>query len=133
MLLLILALVAAADEEPARFKKGPVLRLPFASADDVKKAGGKLVKAKVGKEGLELDGDGFEMETLMNIRAMRAGLKIAEVPSYESDRVYGISNLSAIRDGWRVLKTILRERFSAPEDTFGTSRFPSAIQIGTKQ
>src|SRR5262249_16938329 len=58
MLLLILAFVAAADEEPAKFKKGLALRLPFASADDVKKAGGKLVKAKVDKEGLELDGDG---------------------------------------------------------------------------
>jgi len=67
-------------------------------------------------DALELDSDGFEIETLMNIRALRAGLKIAEVPSFESDRVYGMSNLSAIRDGWRVLKTILRERFSAPRN-----------------
>lgn len=59
---------------------------------------------------LELDGEGFEIETLMNVRALRAGLKIAEVPSFEADRVYGHSNLRAIPDGWRVLKTILRER-----------------------
>lgn len=65
---------------------------------------------------LELDGDGFEIETLMNIRALRARLKIAEVPSYESYRIHGESNLSAIRDGWRVLKTILRERFSSPRN-----------------
>lgn len=65
---------------------------------------------------LELEGDGFEIETLMNIRALRAHLKIAEVPSFESDRVHGASNLRAIQDGWRVLKTILRERVSAPKN-----------------
>ncbi len=69
---------------------------------------------------LELEGDGFEIETLMNIRALRAGLKIIEVPSYESDRIYGVSNLRAIRDGWRVLKTIMRERFSAPKNRVAT-------------
>jgi glycosyltransferase involved in cell wall biosynthesis len=63
---------------------------------------------------MELESDGFEIETLMNIRALRAGFKIAEVPSYESDRVHGLSNLRAIRDGWRVLKTILRERSTPP-------------------
>lgn len=63
-------------------------------------------------EALDLDADGFEIETLMNIRALRARLKIAEVPSYESDRIHGTSNLRAIKDGWRVLKTIIRERRS---------------------
>ena len=67
-------------------------------------------------EALELDGEGFEIETLMNVRALRAGLKIAEVPSYESFRVHGESNLHAMRDGWRVLKTIFRERFSTPKN-----------------
>ncbi|HVU09924.1 MAG TPA: glycosyltransferase family 2 protein [Phototrophicaceae bacterium] len=67
-------------------------------------------------DALELDGEGFEIETLMNVRALRAGLKIAEVPSFESYRIYGDSNLSAIRDGWRILLTILRERFSTPKN-----------------
>ncbi len=61
---------------------------------------------------LELDGDGFEIETMMNVRALRAGLKIAEVPSFEAKRVYGAGRLRTIPDGWRVLKTIVRERFS---------------------
>lgn len=64
-------------------------------------------------EAMEVEADGFEIETLMNIRALRARLKVVEVPSFEHDRVYGSSNLKAIRDGWRVLKVILRERFSA--------------------
>jgi RNA polymerase sigma factor (sigma-70 family) len=52
---------------------------------------------------------GFEVETLMNIRAAKAGLKIHEVPSHESPRIFGTSNLHAVRDGWRILKVIIRE------------------------
>jgi len=61
---------------------------------------------------LALDCDGFEVETLMNIRALKAGLKVAEVPSFEADRIYGTSNLKTFPDGWRVLKTIVKERAS---------------------
>lgn len=59
---------------------------------------------------LALDCDGFEIETLMNIRAITAGLNIFEVPSFESPRVHGESNLNAVRDGMRILRTIASER-----------------------
>jgi glycosyltransferase involved in cell wall biosynthesis len=59
-------------------------------------------------------GDGFEIETLINIRIAAAGLAVAEVPSFESSRIYGVSNLSAFSDGIRVLRTILYERFIVP-------------------
>lgn len=62
---------------------------------------------------LDPDCDGFEIETLLNIRAAKAGLRVAEVPSFEDERVHGVSKLNARRDGWRVLKTIVRERVSA--------------------
>lgn len=55
-------------------------------------------------------GDGFEIETLINVRVANAGLRIAEVPSFERDRIHGESNLNAVRDGLRVLKTIRQER-----------------------
>ena len=58
---------------------------------------------------LALDGDGFEIESMMNVRALRAGLKVMEVPSFEFKRVYGEGRLKTIPDGWRVLKTILSE------------------------
>lgn len=58
---------------------------------------------------LNLDGDGFEIETMMNIRALALGLRVAEVPSFEQERIHGESNLRAIPDGWRVLKTIYKE------------------------
>jgi glycosyltransferase involved in cell wall biosynthesis len=60
---------------------------------------------------LNLDADGFEIETQMNIRALRAKLKIWEVPSFEAERIHGESYLRTMPDGWRVLKTILKERF----------------------
>lgn len=59
---------------------------------------------------LALDGDGFEIETMMNIRALRSGLRIVEVPSFEDRRVVGQGNLRTIPDGWRVLRTIWSER-----------------------
>lgn len=62
---------------------------------------------------LELDGDGFEIETMMNVRALYQGLKVAEVPSFESPRIFGTSNLHAWRDGLRVLRTLLKERVKA--------------------
>ncbi|GLW12357.1 hypothetical protein Misp01_74850 [Microtetraspora sp. NBRC 13810] len=64
---------------------------------------------------LDLDCAGFEVETLMNIRAARAGLRIQEVPSHERCRIHGESNLHVVRDGIRVLKTILREWRRHPE------------------
>jgi glycosyltransferase involved in cell wall biosynthesis len=59
---------------------------------------------------IEIDSDGFEIETLINIRMHVAGLKIKEVPSIEYQRIHGLSNLNAIRDGWRILKLILQEQ-----------------------
>ena len=59
---------------------------------------------------VEIDCDGFEVEALINIRMHQAGLKIAEVPSFEYQRIHGTSNLNTFKDGWRVLKTIVRER-----------------------
>jgi glycosyltransferase involved in cell wall biosynthesis len=63
-------------------------------------------------DALQIDCTGFEIETLMNIRAAKIGLKIHEIPSHERRRIFGASNLRAFRDGWRILKVIMRERFS---------------------
>ena len=57
-----------------------------------------------------VDCGGFEVETLLNVRILKAGLRVAEVGSFESERISGASNLRAVRDGCRVLRTIIRER-----------------------
>jgi len=63
-------------------------------------------------EHLHLSATGFEIEAEMTVRAMQAGLRIAEVPSVELPRRTGASNLHAIRDGIRVLRTVLRHHRS---------------------
>ena len=59
---------------------------------------------------IELTSDGFEIDTEMYIKAKKAGLKILEVPSIENTRVHGQGKLKSLPDGFRILKTIMRER-----------------------
>ena len=54
-------------------------------------------------------GDGFEIETVINCRFAAAGVEIVEVPSVEKLRMFGESNLNAVSDGLRVLKTLFTE------------------------
>jgi hypothetical protein len=60
-----------------------------------------------------LCGDGFEIETLIHMRVLEEGLRVAKVPGFEHPRIHGVSNLDAFRDGLRVLTTILVERHRA--------------------
>jgi len=73
---------------------------------------------------MRVDCDGFEVETLINVRIAKGGLVIHEVPSYERDRIHGRSNLHAVRDGVRVLRTIARERRSTRPRRSPPARFP---------
>ena len=66
---------------------------------------------------LRVDCDGFEVETLINVRVAKAGLIVHEVPSFEQVRLHGESNLNTVRDGTRVLRTIVRERLSTASET----------------
>jgi hypothetical protein len=60
-------------------------------------------------DGGKLWGDGFEIESMINIRAAADGMKIGEVGSIEHARIHGASNLNTFRDGARVLRTIFSE------------------------
>jgi len=79
---------------------------------------------------LSLTATGFEVETMMNIRAHRVGLRVAEVPSFEHRRVHGVGRLRTIPDGLRVLRTILAERFSRPERTGRSAQGQAPVEIG---
>lgn len=59
---------------------------------------------------LDLTSTGFEIETELTVRAVQAGLRIAEIPSLEMPRRSGRSSLRSIPDGYRVLQLLLRER-----------------------
>lgn len=73
-------------------------------------------------------GDGFEVETLIHVRAAKAQLAVAEVPSFEHARIHGVSNLNAFRDGARVLRTILTERRHGRR-TQGAAAAPDASRL----
>ena len=77
----------------------PVLDLPLANPEN-------------GSEQM-VAGDGFEIEAMIIGRFALSKAIIIEVPSYEHARYYGNTNLNAIRDGFRVLGTLLRDRLKA--------------------
>lgn len=81
---------------------------------------------------LRLDGDGFEIETMMNVRALRAGFKVAEVPSFEAKRIHGFSNLHTIKDGWCVLKTLFKERIKPHERCVADDMLPVLDRLSGK-
>ena len=56
---------------------------------------------------IEVDVTGFEVETRLMMMVASAGLSMVEVPSWEYNRVHGVSNLKAVGDGWRVLRSIV--------------------------
>jgi hypothetical protein len=66
-------------------------------------------------------GDGFEIETVINCRMAAGRVGIVEVPSVERKRLFGDSNLNAISDGIRVLRTIIAERRRARKSRLSTS------------
>jgi glycosyltransferase involved in cell wall biosynthesis len=78
--------------------------------------------------GCEFWGDGFEIETLINMRIAAANLTVVEVPSFEHARIHGASNLSALSDGLRVLRTILYERFTAPRQRQSSPARPTTSE-----
>lgn len=63
---------------------------------------------------LDLEADGFEIETEIVVKSLRADLRVAEVPSMEATRLHGRSNLRPIRDGIRVLKMLITARWHRP-------------------
>jgi glycosyltransferase involved in cell wall biosynthesis len=76
---------------------------------------------------LALTATGFEIEAEMTVRAMQAGLRIAEVPSLEMPRRAGKSNLHAIRDGVRVLDTVVGGRRSRRHQSAGQAEVVCAF------
>jgi len=75
---------------------------------------------------LRLAATGFEIEAEIVCRSIRQGLAICEVPSREAPRISGESKLHAFRDGYRVLRTVLRTSFWFPAPVADGRREPTA-------
>ena len=92
------------------------------SADFTELCYGFMALRRTSVPAMELASHGFEIETEIVVNSLRRGLRIAEIPSHESERLNGVSHLHPVRDGLRVLSTIVRARFSRPEpDGIGTA------------
>ncbi len=84
-----------------------------------------------------LENEGFEVEALLTVQTVLAGLSVREVPSFESARAYGSSNLRPVRDGLRILRIIMSERFrrtgaaASPSDGGPPARFGRVGRSGT--
>jgi len=50
--------------------------------------------------------DGFEIDSALYLQAVKARLRIVEVPSFEGYRFHGVGKLQTVPDGTRVLRTI---------------------------
>ncbi len=57
---------------------------------------------------LETESRGFDVETEQSILMKKIGLKVCEVPSYERSRRHGKSKLNTFRDGFLILKRIMK-------------------------
>ena len=96
------------------------------SADFTELCYGFMAMRRTSVPGMDLAADGFEIETEIVVNSLRRGMRIAEIPSHEAERLNGVSHLHAVRDGLRVLSTIVRARFSRLQsDQTGT---PSLAQ-----
>jgi glycosyltransferase involved in cell wall biosynthesis len=84
-------------------------------------------------DGTRIWGDGFEVETLINIRIARAGLDVTEVASYEHPRIHGVSNLNAFSDGRRVLRTILAEHNYYSRRRKALVESDSVVELSSRQ
>lgn len=78
---------------------------------------GYMALRRTAIESLRLVSDGFEIETEIVARAARQGLAIREVPSFEYPRRAGLSNLNAVRDGLRIVRTLVQVRVGRRRST----------------
>lgn len=73
--------------------------------------GFRAIKKEVFKK-LTLDAEGYAIEYQMSIRAMKAGLKIGEIPTFEGNRIGGRSKAKSIPVGLKVLRILIKEIFN---------------------
>jgi hypothetical protein len=86
---------------------------------------------------MALEIDGWAQEIVTNIRMVRYGMRVEELPAFEPQRIAGVAKLQTWSAGWTILRAILAERrhplaglgASAQRST-GTSRNqPMAIKV----
>jgi hypothetical protein len=73
--------------------------------------GFRVIKREV-FEKLNLQSDGYEIETEITVKGLRGGFAFKELPITVERRRFGASKLKLIADGRRIFRTILTTSFS---------------------
>jgi len=58
---------------------------------------------------LNIQAQRHDVEWELMAKALKAGLRIVEVPAFEAQRIHGKSHLSIVRDGWLIANAVFRE------------------------
>jgi glycosyltransferase involved in cell wall biosynthesis len=74
--------------------------------------GFRAYKKRVLKE-IRLESTGYEIETELTIKGLKNGFTVKEEPISCHRRTFGVSKLSALSDGMKILKNILKYAFTA--------------------
>lgn len=65
-------------------------------------------------EKMSLDADRFDIEAEITTKAGKLGLRVTEIPTIEDPRAHGKSRLKTWRDGYVILKRIMKEAWRRP-------------------
>jgi glycosyltransferase involved in cell wall biosynthesis len=76
--------------------------------------GFRAIKKEV-LEKMNLNSDGFEIESEITVKGLRNGFKFQEKPITCEKRQYDVSRLKIARDGQRILRTIIKSNFEKIE------------------
>lgn len=65
-------------------------------------------------EKMNIEADSFDFETEVTVKAGKLGLSMTTVPTIENARAYGKSRLKAYKDGFIILRRIIKEGLRNP-------------------
>jgi hypothetical protein len=88
------------------------------------------------RDSMALEIDGWAQEIVTNVRMVRLGRQVAEIPAFEPRRIAGVAKLGTWSAGWDILRAMLLERrralpaldgFSASLGNSGQRLVPVAV------
>jgi glycosyltransferase involved in cell wall biosynthesis len=87
--------------------------LAFGTKITDSQAGFRAISGEIAR-GLILSSVEYEIETEMLAKVLRAGHRVVEVPVTRYPRAAGATDFRRVRNGLRILRTIIKERFDIP-------------------
>ena len=74
-------------------------------------------------DSLNLQSDGYEIETEIIVKSLRNGYNLKEIPITIKRRKYNASKIKILKDGRKIISTIIRSSFSSEDNQEMELRF----------